>query len=133
MNKDDALRQKIIGNEKEEYHGGIKRFGYLPLKKFEELVKNDLIDLRDQHNNAPPMDEFYKLLKKYSDEPVWLHGYIVSPEREDYRITVEGIEGNSLNINLLIDFYALLINIAGMTEEGKNERFIKCLSNMYGI
>jgi len=51
----------------------------------------------------PTIGEFWELLKKYPNERVTLHGYIVSPGRDDYRITIEGLESFSRNNNFSID------------------------------
>jgi len=109
LNRDDALRQSIIGITA-VYGGGICHFENLTLTMLNKLIENRFVDLDDKQNyNAPTIREYWELLKKYPDEPITLHGYIVSPERDDYRISIEGLKGESRNTDFIRDFRALCV------------------------
>jgi len=104
LNHDDKLRQSIIGIEATYKRGGTEQFYNLTLKKLLKLIEYKFVDLDETQNNSPPIREFLELLKKYPDENVTLHGYIVSPERDDYRVSIEGLTGRSNNRLFCDDF-----------------------------
>ena len=90
-NRDDKFRQRIMGIET-NYDTEVVQFRGMNLEKLNELVENGFIDLNERQNEAPAIREFREFLMQHSDEEISLHGYFVSPDRADYRITVEGIE-----------------------------------------
>ena len=109
LNKDDALRQKIMGFTA-NYEGGICRFYRMPLDTLNSLVENGLADLDDRQNESPSIREYLGLLRKHPSEPAALHGYLVSPDRDDCRITIEGLECTSANKYFISDLRSLLKN-----------------------
>jgi hypothetical protein len=89
MNKDQALRDSIIGVT-DSYHGGCAHYNNLTLEKLQKLIDNDFIEMDEAQNEAPTIEEFYNFLKKYPKFTV--HGYVVEKERDDYRVSIEGLE-----------------------------------------
>lgn len=92
MNKNVDYRDRIIFNEKynaKKYAGGIRRFERLDLERLEELVKNDFVDLGERQNYSPTIEEFRFFLQNYPN--YYLNGYTASPDRDDYRISIDGI------------------------------------------
>ena len=71
--------------------GGYIHFEKVPLKKLQELFKLGLLDKTDQQNDAPTAGEFMAIMKKNSG--LTAHGYIITTERDDDRISIEGVEG----------------------------------------
>ena len=70
--------------------GGIKHFKSLSLDELEQLVKEGFADPEETQNDAPSIQEFLDFMRKY---PVaFAHGYVVSNDREDVRVSVEGLE-----------------------------------------
>ena len=107
LNKDDALRQSIMGI-KAVYGGGIYHFDKFTLTMLNSLIENGFVNLDDRQNyNAPTIREFWELIKKYPKEPITLGGYIVEPERDDYRISIDELEGKSHNKKFICDFQLL--------------------------
>lgn len=92
LNKDSKRRDDIVfGDGIPKYQGGTARFKNLSRDKFELLVKENFIDLEGRQNSAPSAGEFYDIfLKEYPG--VTLHGYVVSSERNDYRMSIEGLD-----------------------------------------
>ena len=92
LNKDVKSRDEIIFGkfEPKRYVGGIRRFDGLSLKKLKQLVELNFIDLEDYQNNSPTVREFIEFMEKYPDYTVM--GYTVSIDRDDYRISLDGIE-----------------------------------------
>ena len=91
MNKDVKVRDEIIFGAYNEarYGGGIRSFKNLCLAKLEKLVEKDFIDLRDRQNNCPSVKEIWTFMQKYPDYKA--HGYAVTIQREDYRVSLEGV------------------------------------------
>ena len=50
----------------------------------------NFIDLEDNQNNSPTVREFIEFMEKYPDYTVM--GYTVSIDRDDYRVSLDGIE-----------------------------------------
>lgn len=76
-----------------EYIGGIKRFNGLHIKDVEYLM--DVIgaaDPDDRQNEAPSIQELVDFASNYADDyDITFRGYVVSPDREDYRMSIDGI------------------------------------------
>lgn len=75
-----------------KYSGGIRKFRNLDVDRLKLLVEEGFAVLDDKHNEAPSIGEFIKFMEKYPE--VLAHGYAVSPERDDVRISIEGLESN---------------------------------------
>ena len=96
LNKDVNSRDNIIFKENyspDKYLGGICRFERLSLKNLELLIDNKFIELNQCQNNSPTTEEILEFMKKYPKYTA--HGYAVSLDREDYRVTLEGVEKNT--------------------------------------
>lgn len=90
FNKDYLERDKIIfGNNPVEYLGGCARFDELSVDKLQKLIDNKFACLDDAQNNSPTIREFLKFGNKYPDTT--FHGYVISHDRDDYRVTIEGL------------------------------------------
>ena len=73
-----------------KYLGGIRRFSGLDYKRLKELFRLDVIDPDDRQNDAPNSAAFLEFLHDHA----WFtaEGYAVSPERNDYRVSLEGVD-----------------------------------------
>ena len=104
------LRDEIVFGRVQDWTsagGGTKRFQGLALEDLERLVKEGLIYLEEIQNDAPSVEEFLEFMRKY---PITLtHGYVVSNDREDVRISLEGLEidREHVTFELFRDFVAL--------------------------
>ena len=99
-NKDYKRRDEIINkylrvdrNRKgADYFGGIERFDALPVEDLETLVKEKFADLDEAQNEAPTIKEFLEFANRYKDfARITFDGYVVSPDRSDYRVSVDAI------------------------------------------
>ena len=89
------------------YVGGIRRFNKLSLEQLQQLVKEDFIDTEDCFNRSPTVGDFLKFvngIKQYvienpdftsDDFDIYFIGYAVDISRDDYRVTIEGVEYSS--------------------------------------
>ncbi len=86
------MRDEIIFGKYEPrfYTGGIRRFENLNLEKLKKLVDLKFVDVEEYQNDSPTIREFIKFMEKYPDYTVM--GYVVSIERSDYRVSLDGIE-----------------------------------------
>lgn len=90
-------------------YGGTCRFSNLPLEKIEALIEKGFLSPRDCQNSSPTAEEFIVFAKRHNPSNWSFHGYVVSPERSDCRVTIEGIESNGpLTKDDLIDFLLLV-------------------------
>ena len=90
FNYDDKRRCEIMGiSFPVNYLGGCCGFEGLNLNQLNLLLNEGFIDPEEQQNCAPNTAEFKEFLEAYPD--VTVHGYIISPDRTDYRVTIEGI------------------------------------------
>lgn len=94
LNRDVRMRDKLIFGEYNEYRycGGVRHFEKLSLSTLEKLVANNFIDLDDAQNDCPSVKAILGFMRTYSDYTA--HGYAVSVEREDYRVSLEGVAKN---------------------------------------
>jgi hypothetical protein len=74
----------------EEGLGGIEHFRGVGVDTLLALVARNYADPADSQNESPTLGEFIRFMEKYPQ--VTAHGYAVSPQRADYRVTVEGLE-----------------------------------------
>lgn len=91
MNKNqterDALLEPYFGQR--EYSGGIRSFQGLPAGVLQTLLDRDFAEYEDVQNEAPSLGEILGFLHKH---PTFVaHGYAVSADRGDYRISIEGV------------------------------------------
>ena len=103
-NYDDKRRCEIIGVEyPTPYLGGCTSFKGLTLSQLNLLLDENFIDPEECQNCSPNTMEFKQFLEMYPEAT--LHGYIVTPDRDDYRVTIEGLEYHGeVSKELLSDF-----------------------------
>lgn len=91
LNENVRERDKIIFGEYNEYQysGGVRHFRNLSLSSLEKLVALNFIDLDDQQNDCPTVQAILGFMRTYPDYTA--HGYAVSIERGDYRVSLEGV------------------------------------------
>lgn len=94
LNTNYNLREQVLfGEDYDAAHyrmGGIRYFEISPTK-LADLVKLGFADPDDAQNSAPSVEQFVKFFDGLDSDGEWyVHGYAVSPERDDYRVSVEG-------------------------------------------
>lgn len=91
FNKNYERRDEILNIDVDwdNNNGGIERFENIDVKVLETLLLEKFIDPSDRQNESPSVKEFYDFMCKYPQ--VLAFGYAVSPNRDDYRISIEGI------------------------------------------
>ena len=91
MNKDYKARDEIIFGKYDpnSYFGGCKRFS-CSKETIQTLIDNDFIDLEECQNCSPTTKEFMEYVNDLND--VIFNCYAISPNRDDYRVTIEGLD-----------------------------------------
>jgi hypothetical protein len=112
-------REVILGVVGTKYPiAGTEKFGSLSLARFERLVSEGFITLRDHDTYK----RFISFMKKNS--LFRAHGYVVSPERSDSRVVIQGLEAatiNRLNHLSVQEFKELFADADNLTTE--NNRY----------
>lgn len=70
--------------------GGIRYFDSMSVGTAKKLLDKGYIDPDDTQNCSPTMRDMIDFCDDGTDK-WYLHGYVVSPERDDCRITFEGV------------------------------------------
>lgn len=86
-----AERDSILGISNASYDfGGIERFSGLDVGRLDALLAAGHADPYERHNEAPSIAEFREFLAAHPRFTA--HGYAVGPQRDDYRLSIEGVE-----------------------------------------
>ena len=113
-NLDYTKRDELIFGrqlEPDEMFGGVAHFGsgnycagpLLTIDKAKQLINDGFLDPEDVQNYNPTAKEFVDFCSQYPQ--VKMHGYVVSSQRDDCRVTIEGLEcQNDITEQLIIDF-----------------------------
>jgi hypothetical protein len=92
LNKDYETRDKILAPYREG-RANFYRFENVPLKVLKELRDKNFLDVDDAQNYAPTIGELIEFMEN-SSSTFTAHGYAVDYDREDYRISIEGLESH---------------------------------------
>jgi len=106
----DWRDQVIFGEEysAKKYGGGVRYFDELTLAQIDELIELEVLDMEENQNDAPTVGEMVEFLRDRKTDGWYAHGYCVSPERSDFRISFEGIgKKSSPSTEDIIDFSML--------------------------
>lgn len=88
-------RDTILWGEPKDWShsmSGIFSFRNLSAMKCRELLEKGFADPEDCQNSAPSFLEITEFLERNPNFTG--HGYAVSPDRNDYRVTIEGVEAH---------------------------------------
>lgn len=94
-NERELLVFDVPYNKKAYELGGIRRFEDMAVGTAKELLRKGYVDPCDAQNLSPTAQEMIDFCDDGSDK-WYLHGYVVSPEREDCRITFEGVGSHGI-------------------------------------
>jgi hypothetical protein len=106
FNKDEKRRDTIIFGD---YHpevapinyqnfkfgpghtGGIRRFNNMSPATLQQLVEEGFADPQECQNEGPSIYVMLQFAEKHPEWQLTFEGYAVSKDRDDYRVTVDGI------------------------------------------
>lgn len=87
------MRDQIIFGEPIDWGqrpNGIEHFSNLDIATLKQLNDLGYLNLKLRQNDSPTIGQFMEFMKEYP--AVKCHGYVVSPFRNDYRVSIEGLE-----------------------------------------
>ena len=77
----------------EDYYGGVRNFEGVPPETIAKLVEKGYADPEEAQNSSPSIQEFLDFCGQHPEMGLTLSGYVVSKDRSDCRVTVDGIAG----------------------------------------
>ena len=91
MNKNYKRRDEIIfgAYEKEKYFGGVRRFN-CSRETILNLLEEDFISPDECQNCSPYVKDFVEYTEGIDETK--FECYAVSPDRDDYRVSIEGVD-----------------------------------------
>ena len=123
LNLDYKLRDQIVFDKeidwvKEDKSGGTVSFPQLSIQKLNELKDLNFLELSECTNESPTIEEFMTFLTKWdSTYKIYAHGYAVSPNRGDYRITIAGITAESISEDFSKEFRTEFVNLLRFADD----------------
>lgn len=89
----ERILEKYFDKDSNGWGGGIRCFENVPLPILEELVGKKFLELNERQEDSPTTRELIKFIAKWDKVmDIRAHGYIVSNERPDNRITLTGLQ-----------------------------------------
>ena len=96
MNKQqDERRREILGLDITTIEQDITHVDFT-VEQLDLLIKEGFLDPESSQNDSPTAQEFCEFIREHPDFVA--HGYLISAEREDCRITLEGIKSTGDSI-----------------------------------
>ena len=107
MSREQDLRDMLLFGEaydKSKYMGGVRYFKNLTTEGIHDLLNHNFIEADECQNNSPTTQGFLEYMEEWPG--YYAHGYAVSFDRSDVRVTIEGIakEGVFIERSELIAF-----------------------------
>lgn len=122
-NKDDVRRREIIQEkgiiDYRYFNDGkydILRYERLTGDALDTLIKEGFADEDEQQNACPCIREINKFIHEHPNFTA--HGYIVTPERPDYRVSIEGVWGEDCDERDKEDFIRIFRRADDFTING---------------
>lgn len=89
----------------------VRRFKGMGIVAAEALITQGFLDPEERQNDSPTVREFIDFAKDHLDANFRFHGYVVGPEREDCRVSIEGIQSgyDDINKETILDFVKMFM------------------------
>ena len=101
----DKERCELVGVDATDFFGGCARFVGMTYKTLKTLVDKGYADPEDNTNGSTTLGEYLEFMKEHPRFKA--HGYVISNDRDDRRITVEGLEAGKVTIKEMVEFTEL--------------------------
>lgn len=86
-----ARRAQIIYGKGVEPPADISYFRYMSVETARQLIQEGFLDPEERHGRSPCAGEMLSFCEREAGAQWYLHGFVVSPERADSRVVLEGI------------------------------------------
>jgi len=102
----DQMRHKLAGVDMVNYQpGGLQFLENLRPEGLNALLDNGFICPDECQNDSPSIAEYKAFAERHPDErTLTFFGYFVSPDRDDCRISLDGITANAKDAEFIADF-----------------------------
>jgi hypothetical protein len=90
LNRNHARRDELLGTAHVRYSGGIKPFAGLAVDALAALFAERFVDPACRQNEGPAAGDVLRFIQRWPC--VTARGYAVSRRREDYRVSLDGLE-----------------------------------------
>ena len=87
--KKDKERHDLLGLRYPSQ--GCQHFDSISLSTLEKLIEEGYADTQGQQNSAPSIGEFLVFMKGCRKDTVTCHGYLITNDMEDRRVSIEGL------------------------------------------
>jgi hypothetical protein len=115
-NQDSRTRDTIIFGKPIDWDndlGGAYYFDELTVEQLEQLVNQQFADPAERQNFSPTLGDFlaFAQTQKSKGFEFTFEGYVISPKREDYRVSIDGIQfQGDCSYQVITDFHAIAYN-----------------------
>ena len=115
-NRDSRTRDTIIFGKPIDWDndlGGAYYFDELTVEQLEQLVNQQFADPAERQNFSPTLGEFlaFAQTQKSKGFEFRFEGYVISPKREDYRVSIDGLQfQGDCSYQVITDFHAIAYN-----------------------
>lgn len=104
LNKNHQIRDRIIFGHpltEDDYCGGCKHFYSLSFEKLSTLLEEGFAYSEEIQNSSPSIAQLHAYAKKCIEKGfnAVFFGYVISPNREDYRTSIDAIEVTGINLD----------------------------------
>jgi hypothetical protein len=120
FNRDAAGRDRMV-RAVPNYVGGIAYFRDLDARTLASLIESRFIDPYDQQNLAPTTWQMFQFLCQHPR--VRAMGYVVSLEREDYRMSITTVYSTGIDSALRADAEKFCVDADEVVVDGELECF----------
>lgn len=122
----DQRDQIIFGEDynQEKYGGGLRYFDELTISQINQLEEAGIIDREDAQNDSPTAGEMIDFLRERKTDGWYVHGYCISPDRADFRITFEGVGKKTAPSKQDIIDFSMMFRFAD--EFSANSKALRC-------
>ena len=109
-NLDSQTRDRIIFGTPVEWQNsmsGAQRFQSLTIEKLEQLISQGFANPLDAQNFSPTITELLEFAHRQADKgfEFIFEGYVISPQRPDYRVSIDGLVYRGIcSTDLIFDF-----------------------------
>ncbi|MGD1804394.1 hypothetical protein ACP6PL_02980 [Dapis sp. BLCC M126] len=109
-NFDSETRDRIIFGTPiawEDAMGGVQRFHDLTREKLQQLISHGFANPADSQNFSPTIGDFFEFAQRQGNKgfEFILEGYVISPERRDYRVSIDSLFYRGIcSTELIFDF-----------------------------
>lgn len=93
--RNNTLRDRILGVDTSE--DGVTRLPQITLYQLDALIAEGFTEPNDRQNRSPTASQFLNFMKRWPTAVA--NGYAVHPDRDDYRVTVEGLDIDVRHMN----------------------------------